>query len=62
MHPFKTHVRCTHVAIEVSSYEVLLTTRYTSWCTQVLQAFPKLPLGVLIVAYLRGICVDNIEN
>ncbi|KAM3403284.1 hypothetical protein ACQJBY_007754 [Aegilops geniculata] len=60
MRPFKTCVRCTHVAIEVSSYEELLTNRYTP--NHVFQAFPELPLGVLIVAYLRGIRADNIEN
>jgi hypothetical protein len=54
MHTLKTCVRCTHVAIEVS-YEELLATRYTP--NQVLEAFLDLPLGVLIVAYLRGLVV-----
>ena len=48
------------MAIEVSSYEELLANRYTT--NHVLQAFPELPLGALIVAYLRGICADSIEN
>src|SRR3954464_13651253 len=60
MRPFKTCVRCTHMAIEVSSYEELLTNRYTP--NHVFQAFPELPLGVLIVAYLRGIRADKIAN
>ena len=60
MRPFETCVRCTHVAIEVSSYEELLANRYTP--NHVLQAFPELTLGVLIVAYMWGICADNIEN
>ena len=48
------------MAIKVSSYEELLANRYTT--NHVLQAFPELPLGVLIVGYLRGIHADNIEN
>ncbi|XP_071680202.1 uncharacterized protein [Lolium perenne] len=47
------------MAIEVSSYEELLTNSYPP--NQVLQAFPELPLGALIVAYLWGIRADNIE-
>src|SRR3954469_10803207 len=60
MHPFKTCVRCAHMAIKVSSYEEPLANRNTP--NQVLQAFPELQLGALTVAYLRGIGVDNIEN
>ena len=49
------------VAIEVSSYEELLANRYTP--NHVLQAYRELPLGVVfIMAYLRGMRVDNIEN
>jgi hypothetical protein len=48
------------MAIEVSTYEELLATRYTP--NQVLEAFLELPPGVLIVAYLRGICADDIGN
>uniref|UniRef100_N1R3W8 B3 domain-containing protein n=1 Tax=Aegilops tauschii TaxID=37682 RepID=N1R3W8_AEGTA len=48
------------VAVEISSYEELLANRYTP--NHVLQTILEYPLGVLIVAYLRGIRAANIEN
>ena len=48
------------MAIEVSSYEGLLANRYTP--NHVFQAYLELPLGAHIMAYLRGIHADDIEN
>ena len=59
MHPFKTCVRCAHMAFEVSSYDELLSNWYTP--NHIIQAFLELILGVLIVADLQGIRADNRE-
>jgi hypothetical protein len=48
------------MAIEVSSYEELLTDRHGT--NHAIKVFPKLILGALTKTYLRGIGTDHIQN
>jgi hypothetical protein len=55
-----SYISRTHMAIEVSSYEELLTDRHGT--NHAIKIFPKLTLGALTKTYLRGIGTDHIQN
>jgi hypothetical protein len=48
------------MAIEVSSYEELLTDRHGT--KHAIKVFLKLTFGALTKTYLRGIGIDHIQN
>jgi hypothetical protein len=48
------------MAVEISSYEEFLADRHGT--NHTVQIFPKLLLGAITKAYLRGIGTDHIHN
>ena len=52
MYSLEPYISCTHMAVEISSYEEFLADRHGTDHT--IQIFPELLLGALTNAYLRA--------
>jgi hypothetical protein len=58
VHPLKTYISRTHMAIEVSSYEEFLADRHET--NHAIKIFLKLSLGAFAKTCLRGIGTNHI--